>query len=232
MNFIGIDPSLTSTAVCVNTRDGFTMLNYTKESYAYNKSGLSKWYKLCEEQCKYRFINMDKEDLYSDSEINKVKNYEETTDMIIEDILSIIDETEDTYVSIEGYNYNAEVGHIIDLVTFSTLLRIKLLNCGFILRVIAPKSLKLEACKLIYEPVIVKKGKKEIEKHVNNIGIPGGNFTKHDMFQSVLDSKETNGWVKHCKSVPEVLEVKTFPKPYEDLTDAYILCQLLIKNRV
>ena len=46
--------------------------------------------------------------------------------MIIDDILQNINPNEESKIGIEGYNFGATVGDLIDLVTFSTLLRKKL----------------------------------------------------------------------------------------------------------
>ena len=45
MNLIGIDPSLISTAVCVNGK----VFNYCREKDALGKKGMFKWYKLADE---------------------------------------------------------------------------------------------------------------------------------------------------------------------------------------
>ena len=52
MNFIGIDPSLISTAVVVNG----DITNYCRESAVYTKSGMSKWFKSAEQYCNYKFV--------------------------------------------------------------------------------------------------------------------------------------------------------------------------------
>ena len=56
MNLIGIDPSLISTGLVVNGN----IYNYCRESDALNKSGLSKWFKLCEQYISLKFINYRK----------------------------------------------------------------------------------------------------------------------------------------------------------------------------
>ena len=53
MNFIGLDPSLISTAMVVNGK----LFNYCREKDAMNKSGLSKWFKYCEDKINLKFIN-------------------------------------------------------------------------------------------------------------------------------------------------------------------------------
>ncbi len=52
-NFVGIDPSLISTGLVVNGK----IINYCRQSDATNKSGLSKWFKLCEQYVTLRYID-------------------------------------------------------------------------------------------------------------------------------------------------------------------------------
>jgi hypothetical protein len=146
-NFIGIDPSLISTAIVVNGN----IINYCRESSVYTKSGMSKWFKSAEQYCKYKFLNYRGFDNYSDGELIKLKDYDSITETIIEDILSQINTNEETFIGIEGYNFGAQVGDLIDLVTFSTLLRKKLFDrVSQNIKVFSPTTLKLESCKLTY----------------------------------------------------------------------------------
>ena len=110
----------------------------------------------------------------------KLKDYDFVTEMIIDDILFKIDIKEKTYIGIEGYNFGAQVGDLIDLVTFSTLLRKKLWDrVSQNILVYSPTSLKLEACKFSYQPIVKEVGKKvkRIEyEYRNKLGISGGKF--------------------------------------------------------
>ena len=83
MNFIGIDPSLISTAVVINGK----IFNYCRESKVNLKSGMSKWFKSAEQYCTYRFITFREFSNYSDGELTKLKDYDSITEMIIDDIL-------------------------------------------------------------------------------------------------------------------------------------------------
>lgn len=221
MNVIGIDPSLVSTALIVNGR----MFNYCREDSASNKSGLSKWYKLCEELVTYRFINYRSYDNYSDGELIKLKDYDKITDMIVEDIRKNIDKDSESCVGIEGYSFSSSAGDIIDLVTFSTLLRKKIFDkITQNIIVISPKSLKMESCKLTYKPIDIGKKKPKLEWR-NNLGISAGNFTKKEIFMSIVENvsfKDT--WSYHCKHIyDDIIMNKKIPKPYEDINDSYIL---------
>jgi hypothetical protein len=229
VNFIGIDPSLISTAVVVNGK----ILNYCRESKVMLKSGMSKWFKSAEQYCTYRFITYREFQNYSDGELTKLKDYDSITEMIIEDILANINPDEESKIGIEGYNFGATVGDLIDLVTFSTLLRKKLFDrVSEDIIVMSPSTLKLEACKLTYDPIVKEVGKKvkRIEyEYRNKLGISGGKFTKRDMALSIMDNNKIDDpWFKYLKSIrTEILEVKDIQKPHEDVNDAVLIYHIL-----
>jgi len=228
MNFIGIDPSLISTAVVVNGK----LFNYCREKDATNKSGLSKWFLLCEDKVTLRYIDYRSCDSYSESELIKLKDYDRITDMIIKDIEETIDKSKKTVVSIEGYSYSSDAGAIIDLVTFSTLLRKKLYDyISENITVFSPSTLKLESCKLTYPPINEGK-KKEKWVYKNDYGVSGGNLTKHGMFMCIVDNKNIeDNWSKLCKTLKDdIMNVSKVPKPFEDLNDAWLLYNI-IKNK-
>ncbi len=232
MNIIGIDPSLVSTAMVVNGK----IINYCRESDATNKSGLSKWFKVSEGLCDLRYITYRKFEGYSEGEIIKLMDYDSITQLIVTDILDNIDVNEETKVMIEGYNFGAQVGDLLDLVTFSTLLRKKIFDqVTEDIFVISPTQLKLATCKLTYPPIEREVGvrKKRIErKYRNNIGIAGGNFTKTHMMLSIIENKEIDTvWFNHVKSIKDdLLGKKTVPKPYEDINDAVLMYHILDKQ--
>jgi hypothetical protein len=229
VNFIGIDPSLISTAVVVNGK----ILNYCRESKVMLKSGMSKWFKSAEQYCTYRFITYREFENYSDGELTKLKDYDNITEMIIEDILANINPDEESKIGIEGYNFGATVGDLIDLVTFSTLLRKKLFDrVSEDIIVMSPSTLKLEACKLTYDPIIKEVGKKvkRIEyEYRNKLGISGGKFTKRDMALAIIENEKIEDpWFKYLKSIKkELLEVKDIQKPHEDVNDAVLIYHIL-----
>lgn len=231
-NIIGIDPSLVSTGLVIGTGNGFKIFNYCRESDVYGKKGMSKWYKLADEHINYRFIEYREFSDYSEGELTKLKDYDKITDMIIDDILSNIDHNLESKVLIEGFNFGAQVGDLVDLVAFSTLLRKKLWDLVTKdINVLSPSTLKLESCKLTYEPEVKEIGGKNPRKEYkwrNKIGIPGGSFTKSDIFLSIIENDVfSDFWYKHCNSVKgDILGVKTVKKPYEDVNDAYFLYKI------
>lgn len=225
MNYIGIDPSLISTGLIVNGK----IINYCRESDATNKSGLSKWFKLCEQHVDFRWVKFRQFSSYSEGEIVKLKDYDKITDMIISDIESNIDKSLPTKVGIEGYNFGASVGDLIDLVTFSTLLRKKLFD--YItedITVLSPSTLKQESCKLTYKPIDLGVKKPKLVWR-NNEGIAGGNFTKREMALAIIENENINDqWSTHLRSVKEeLLSNKTIKKPYEDINDSYLLYHII-----
>jgi hypothetical protein len=219
MNYIGIDPSITSTGMTINGK----MFSYSYEENVYTKKGnLTKWFASCEHIVNLKLHNRAIFDTYKNEQIIKLKLYKDIIEKIISDIESTI-EPGKTKIAIEGYSYGSETGYLIDLVTFGTLLRERLLDITEDIEVIAPSSLKLESCKLVYDPITIKKGKRKIEyKYRNNEGISGGNFTKVHMCKAILESEWDEPWVKYLKSVEKDFATK-IPKPHEDLNDSFLL---------
>ena len=232
-NVVSLDQSLISTALVVEGPSAIRMINYCRESAAAGKKGMKKWFKLAEQHVEYRFIEYREYDNYSEGEIIKLKDYDRITDMIIDDILATIDINIPTKVGIEGYSYASSAGDIIDLVTFSTLLRKKLFDrVSEDITVLSPATLKLETCKLTYDPIVTETGKKVKKLKYewrNNMGIAGGSFTKTDMLMAIIDNKSMQGgWAEHCRQVKDdLLSVSTIPKPYEDINDAFLIYNVI-----
>lgn len=229
MNIVAIDPSLISTALVVSSGDNFKIYNYCNESKVYGKTGMSKWFKLAEQYVTYRFVNYRSFKDYSEGELTKLKDYDRITDMIIQDIKDNIDNTQPTKIGIEGYSFSSNAGAIIDLVTFSTLLRKKLFDqISQNIIVLSPSTLKLESCKLAYKPIDIGKKKPKLI-YKNNEGIKGGSFTKREMFLSIIENNKLDDkWSNHCKSIKsEILENKVINKPYEDINDSFLIFKIL-----
>ena len=228
MNFVGLDPSLISTGVVVNGK----LFNYCREKDAMNKSGFSKWFKYCEDKVTFRFIEHRESNSYSEGELIKLKDYDKITDLIIKDIEDNIDKTKSTKIGIEGYSYSSDAGAIIDLVTFSTLLRKKLFDyISKDITIFSPSTLKLESCKLTYPPINEGK-KKEKWVYKNSYGISGGNLTKHGMFMCIVDNNEIkDDWSSLCRTLKDdIMGASKVPKPFEDLNDSWLLYNVLKKN--
>jgi hypothetical protein len=224
MNIVAIDPSLTCTALVVNDKKFI----YAKEELGISEKTLKikKWFELCEPYVTYRWIDYITSVVHSDSEILKLIQYDQVTDRIIEDILANVNKNEDTKVGIEGYSYSSMAGPLIDLVTFSTLLRNKLhQKVSSHIIVFQPATLKLEAAKLTYPPI--HKGKKV--EYRNKQGVSGGKFKKPEMYSALVDNSSlTCPWVTFLRSHEDlILKLNTIPKPIEDVNDAKLLFEIL-----
>jgi hypothetical protein len=185
--------------------------------------------------CEYKYISYTKFKSYTEGELSKIRDYDRITSQIINDLKSELDPDLDTWVLSEGYNFGAQVGDLVDLVTFSTLLRKKILDYVTPkLTILSPSSLKLEACKLTYKPIEkeVGKKKKRIEIEWRNLqGVSGGKLTKTDMARAIIDNNSINHpWFQYLKSIQsDVLSQKDVKKPLEDVNDA-ILLYFIAKN--
>lgn len=230
MNIIAIDPSIVGTAMVVNGK----LFTYVKKVNAWNKkqTKLNKWFSLCEPFMNYRFPEFDYPSDYSEQEIYKLLKFQDIIECIIEDIKSNIDDSQPIHVIIEGYSYSSNAGPLIDLVNFSTQLRLKLLEFVTELTVISPSQGKLESAKITYEATNIGK---RVEKwvYMNNSGVKGGSFSKHDMLIAILDNKnidmEWKDFLNDCKD--DIMSMKTIPKPIEDINDA-ILFYFILKNKL
>ena len=229
LNIVAIDPSLISTALVVNGK----LFNYCKEENAYSKTGLTKWYKMCDHLVTYRLIKYHNYKDYSQGEIVKLSDYDVIIDTIITDIKNNINPLYPVNIVMEGYSYSSDAGYLIDLVTFSTLLRYKLMiEFGKDIEIFSPSTLKIESCKLTYPPINVGKKKEKLE-YRNKLGIAGGSFTKHAMFLSVVENENLNdSFATHCKEYSDnIMGAKKINKPYEDVVDAYLMYQIQTKRK-
>lgn len=230
MNIVAIDPSLSCTALVVNDKKFI----YAKEDYGVSeKSGnLKKWFEICDPFITYRWLSYIKATVHSEQEIFKLTEYDSITDRIISDIKSELVQNEDIAIGIEGYSYSSAAGPLIDLVTFSTLLRSKLFKqVSSNIRIIQPASLKLEAAKLTYPP-IVKGVKVKKYEYRNKDGISGGSFKKPEMYQALIDNDTLQcKWVELLREYSSpILSLNTIPKPIEDMNDAKLLYEILKKE--
>lgn len=232
-NYIGIDPSIVSTGMVINGK----VFNYCRKSEAIKEKSIdsyTKWFNLCKDEITYRYINLDYVEGYSENEVQKLKLYNAISDKMIDDIYKNIDRSGMIFIAIEGYSYSSVAGDLIDLVTFSTLLRNKLLMLTDNITILAPTTLKLESCKLTYKPIEkIIGGKKPRTEYIyrNNQLIAGGSFNKVDMYMAMVENPDLND--KYCTFLKEhqlsIKFLKTIKKPLEDCNDAYLLYLYLKK---
>ena len=228
MNIITIDPSLSCTAMCANGE----MYVYASENLAQTKTGkMKKWFAAMEDHVQFRlFPPLEKQEVHSDSELDKLGLYEDITDEIIQDINSILSENdEETLICIEGYSYASQTSALIDLVTFSTLLRSKIMLDNLAhLMVVSPTTLKVRACEFTYGERFNAKGKKI--SCCNEDGLSGGRFKKPDILKCLLDKEELkeDDYVLLLRELlDDLMGMSNVPKPIEDLNDAKIAYEIL-----
>ena len=233
MNKIGLDISKVSTAMSIEVA-GVEYL------FSYNTLKITQqWNKILTEidNVFIRTYNYDNtiED-YSISEIDKLKVFIEVANDVIKDILSVIDISKETTIYIEGYSYGRTVnGPLLDLVGIGATIRSKLYEHIPKIKkmhIIAPKSLKLSTAELVYGAEIVDIGKRKpkIVKiiNTNKNDLKGGDFKKIDMYYAILDlNKEHLLYNLFSEKHDKIISTKTFPKPIEDLNDAYLLKELI-----
>ena len=211
MIIIGIDPSLNSTAITIYKDSKYSFYNYTN-----NKPGY-KWIKEVSHCINFQFHEYSNSDEFSESEIDKIDIYDVVTDKIVTDISGIIGKKE-THIFIEGYSYSAQAGHLIDLVTFSTLLRFKLHKYKNItLHFVPPSSLKKYVAEMVYKP-----DKKGIYRDEN--GKAGGSFDKKDMMVALLHMDIEGVYFHYLVDRKEdLLKPKNIPKPFDDINDSLLM---------
>lgn len=236
MNYIAIDPSLSCTAMVVNDKK----FVYTTPTVAHTKKGeLKRWFQECEDQgVRIRVFDEIEGDLtHSELELRKLGHFSRIVDTISEDIDVFCDTSKGIVVAIEGYSYSSSAGPLIDLVTFGTLLRRAIYNrfrrsddvAGVQipkLRIYPPTEVKQKAAALVYPAI--QKGKKT--EYRNPDGIAGGSFKKPEIYKALLHNTNLKGdkWVEFIREQSEeILDMKSIPKPIEDINDAKTLYEII-----
>lgn len=231
MNIIAIDPSLKCTAMVVNDKK-FAYVNHSTMYTKKNK--MVEWFASVEKLLTYRPHQEIPKLEHSELELFKLGHYADIVSAIIADILDNIDITLPTKIGIEGYSYSSAAGPLIDLVTFSTLLRTDLLSHipNSTLEIYPPTTLKLKAAQLTY-PATPKNKKGTVLEWRNNEGVSGGSFKKHDIYKSLIDNSSiTCEWVGMLRDKSKlILNSKNIPKPIEDINDAKILYEIIKSNK-
>lgn len=245
MNYVAIDPSLSCTAMVVND----VKFVYTTDAVARTKKGeLKRWFQECEDQgVKLRvWPDLPEYATNSETELAKLARYEEISHQIVHDIETTACGFEPLTIGIEGYSHSSNAGPLIDLVTISTLIRSKIVArlstypTSFVhdgetffknaqnppLVILQPTEVKQRAAKLVYAPI--QKGKKV--EYRNPDGVAGGSFKKPEIYKALLHNDNLKGdvWVEYLREQSEeILEMKSIPKPIEDINDAKTLYEIL-----
>lgn len=231
MIFIGLDVSKISTALCIEKNGKTKLFNYT------TKKSNNCWVKDTSDFINYRHFDykyLNEKD-YSKSALIKLVEFDEITDLIINDIFNTVKVLDSIKIAIEGYSYQSK-GPIFDLIEFTTILKHKLLhklNKYSSVTIMSPFTLKLETCKMIYKPRIETKGKrviKMITHFENDKGVEATKFDKWDMFYAFNKSDiklELKEWCKEYEK--DISKNKEVPKPLDDIIDACFLKEIIKK---
>jgi hypothetical protein len=225
-NFIGIDISINSTAIYIESEKGISIISVT------NKKDNNIWIKeLIEYGVKFFHMNRESSSNYSKNEISKLKYYNDISDKIISEIIKSINLNKRTYCQIEGYSFSKNTSSILDIVGLSTIIRSDLIRKinNIEISIISPSSLKLETCKLVYKPIDIGIKKSKL-KYVNDQGISGGSFKKPQMFKAIIDGKIDTPIFEMLNTHRDLMERDKIPNPIEDIVDATFACKLKIKE--
>ena len=201
--YIGIDASITSTAVCIEEDGIERFINYT------TADNTTKWMSLVEPLVEFNRVRYEYPKDYSSSEIYKLNSYQITADLVSADI------SDGAIVGMEAYSQSSAAGHLIDLVTLGTFIRKGVVTKCNNFSLYAPMTMKKEACRIAYKNA----DKKGIWR--NPDGVAGGSFKKHEMFRAMLDY--SNGALSILLNPHRdvLLAMKNLPKPIDDIVDAF-----------
>lgn len=225
-NYIGVDISLNSTAVYIESNKGVNILSFT------NKKDTNKYIKELETYgVKFFHLLNEKSDNYSENEILQLKKYDFIATEMIKSILSCIDLKQKTKCVIEGFSFSKNTQSILNIVELSTLIRLNILKeiDGVDIKIISPKSLKVEACKMCYEPINIGI-KKQKYKYCNHQGITGGNFKKPEMYRAVIEGQIDTPLLQMFETYKDLMNRDKIPNPIEDIIDAMFACKVAKQN--
>lgn len=228
MIFVGIDISIDSTAMCIEKNDEKKLFNYTTNKPTY------KWNKLFSNNVIFRYIDYDYKREIERIEMDKLNEFYDVNDMILNDLLNNIDD--DVCIGIEGFNYGlTNTNIIVDIVEFSTMLKINI-NENFFkykkhIEIISPKSIKKLVCEYTYGEKYIQPKTKKIFR--NSDGIPGGSFQKSDMLKAMLDyDMKTPITVLVKENINDLIAKngKDVRKPVDDIVDSIWICEIVKKH--
>lgn len=213
MNFVAIDFSLNSPGICTynDETNKFHFISYIKE-----KSGTKKEQKLQEEISLLNDVTLIKQPDFSTSkdfssiELLKIRRYDIMSNQIINLILNICTDGSGFTIAFEGSSYGSKMGtnNLIDMAAGAAILKMKMLN------ILRPVDI------LTIAPTTIKKfaGK--------------GNWNKREVWNSFVENRnenesiETSEFFNFCDGLVDA-EDKKVPKPFDDLVDAFFLCDLI-----
>ena len=213
MNYIAVDFSLNSPGICIyNDNDN----KYHFISYIKSGVGTKKERKLQEEISLLDDVTLSNQpdwtstNQYSSAELLKIRRYNSMSNDILELILQHTNSSEDYIIAFEGSSYGSKMGtnNIIDMAAGAAILKNNMLET------MKPLDIKTVA------PTTIK-------KHAGK-----GNMKKRALWDSFVENRiqdeniKTSKFFNFCDNLIEP-EDKKIPKPFDDLVDAYFLCNYL-----
>lgn len=213
MNYIAIDFSINSPGICVyrDSDDTYTFISYIKP-----KTGTKAERALQDQAAELDsavFIEQpvfETSNEFSSKELLKINRYETMASEMSELIIEAIDPETPSVIGFEGSSYGSAMGtnNLIDMASAATLLKVKLLKELEVrdMRTVAPSTIKKHAGK--------------------------GNMKKSDLWkvflQNTIKDVDLLNSDFYLFCVEEIGEVSKVPKPFDDLVDAYFLCNFLM----
>tara|TARA_R110002096_G_scaffold323462_3_gene517634 strand:+ start:953 stop:1612 length:660 start_codon:yes stop_codon:yes gene_type:complete len=215
MNYISVDFSLNSPGICLynDNTNKYHFISYIKKG-----SGTKKEQKLQEEISLLDDVTLNNQpdwestNQYSSAELLKIRRYNSMSNDILELILQHTDNSSDYIIAFEGSSYGSKMGtnNIIDMAAGAAILKNNMLET------IKPLDIKTIA------PTTIK-------KHAGK-----GNMKKRALWDAFVENRiqdeniKTSKFFNFCDKLIEP-EDKKIPKPFDDLVDAYFLCNYLFK---
>lgn len=198
--FIGIDFSINSTAVTIKSNNEITIFSFVP-NYRANIAAFEYHSLLSEFIHVYSYTKNDMTKNSIEDQSIKLKNADDLSNLIIKEIEPYIIGIPN--VRIEGFSFGSKGNSFIDLITYNTFLKVKLIQkYGHCISVIAPKSLK--------------------KLYTGN-----GNATKCDMLRSYLNKSDSDLRNKLIDlGLNQEGEFK-IGKPIDDIIDSIALCELV-----
>ena len=203
MNRISVDFSINSTAICVEDSNNIEWFNFVP-NLDFDKKAFSLHKKLNELPNVHIFgynRNKPKDLEYSDEQSWKINNADDLAELIIQRMIPYIDDK--TTFSFEGYSFGSKGNSFIDLITYNTFLKAKIVR---------------NSCQPIqvYSPKAVKK-----------FFSGNGNASKGMMVDTLGNLNIDDPFVSYVKELIGGSDYNPdkVPKPIDDLTDAYAILQ-------
>lgn len=203
MTTISVDFSINSTAICIEKETGIewfsfvSNLNFDRKAYSIHKE--------INELSNVHVIGYDRnkpKDLDYTSEQNwKIRNADYLADLIFENIVHHVNEV--PKVSFEGYSFGSKGNSFIDLITYNTFFKSK---------IVSELTYDIE----VYSP-------KAVKKYFNG----NGNASKGMMVDTLGNLDIDDPLVSYIKNMIGGSDYNPdkVPKPIDDLTDAYAILQ-------